>query len=255
MKLIKKNLLSNPLQECVLVLFLFMLINVGFSQLQIEKTTIDFGNVTNDTERYQDIRIKNIGTKKEYILNYKAPKEVTCLFNTQVALQDSTLIFRIQPNPKKTGFFSYEIILYTSDKIEPTLLHIKGNLQEYVEDPLAKLQACPTFKDKPSAHATDFKLTIITKDKTTENLLSDVTVSLFQNGLEIQRLHTNQNGKVSKEVPLGFIYFYASKKGYLPIEMGSYVNLKTNEITLSLSKDSTKQNIENKYIINENILV
>ena len=98
-------------------------------------------------------------------------------------------------------------------------------------------------------------MTIITKDKTTENLLSDVTVSLFQNGLEIQRLHTNQNGKVSKEVPLGFIYFYASKKGYLPIEMGSYVNLKTNEITLSLSKDSTKQNIENKYIINESILV
>ncbi len=249
-----KNGYINLMKQLIIILF-SILSTLSFAQLQIEKTTIDFGDLTNESERFQDIKITNIGAKKEYILNYKTPKEVTCLFNTQAAAKDSILLFRIQPNPKKIGPFSYEIILYTSDKIEPTSIKINGILKEELVDPLSRLQACPTFKDRPSMHATDFKLTVITKDKAKESILSDVTVSLFQNGLEVERLRTNQNGKVSKEVPLGFIYFYASKKGFLPVEMGSYVNLKSNEITLLLLKDSTQQKIENKYINKENILV
>ena len=210
----------------------------GFTQLVFERTTIDFGDLTNESERFQDILIMNIGSKKEYVLNYKAPREVFCLFNTQAAVKDSTLLFRIQPNPKKIGSFSYEIILYTSDKEEPTILIVKGYLREIIEDPLAKLQSCPTFNDRPSVHATDFKLTVITKDKITGSLLAETTVSLIQNGLDIGRLHTNQEGKVSKEVPLGFIYFYASKKGYFSAEVGSYVNIQSNKITLYLNRDS-----------------
>ena len=249
-----KNGHINLMKQLIIILF-SILSTLSLAQLQIEKTNLEFGDVTNESERFQDIKVTNVGTKKEYILNYKAPKEVTCLFNTQAAEKDSVLIFRVQPNPKKIGPFSYEITLYTSDKIAPTSIRIKGVLKEEIVDPLNKLQACPTFKDRPSMHATDFKLTLITKDRTTEKILPDVTVSLFQNGLEIEQLHTNQHGKMSKEVPLGFIYFYASKKGYLPIEMGSYVNLKTNEITLFLSRDSIQQNIENEKYKNENILV
>lgn len=231
------TIVVNGRKTIVFLLFVMSFFR-GFTQLVFDRTTIDFGDLTNESERFQDILITNIGTKKEYILNYKAPKDVSCLFNAQAAVKDSTLIFRIQPNPKKIGSFSYEIILYTSDKEAPTILTIKGYLKEIIEDPLAKLQSCPTFNDRPSVHSTDFKLTIITKDKITDDLLDETTVSLIQNGLEIGRLHTNLQGKVSSEVPLGFIYFYASKKGYLSAEVGSYVNIKSNKITIYLKQDS-----------------
>ncbi len=218
-----------------LLLFSF----AGKSQLTFDKTTLDFGELNNDSPKFMDVKITNLGAKRAFILNYKADREVACLFNTQAAEKDSILIFRVHPNPKKLGKFNYQITIYTSDRLDPTILTVKGNLKEEIYDPLAKMQACPDFRSTPSIHATDFKLTIKTIDKNTKQNLANTVVYLLQNGQQIGQFIQGKDGKIQVNTPLGFIYFYATLQGYKPTEKCQYVNIVDNTVTLELVRDST----------------
>jgi hypothetical protein len=183
-------------------LIIFFQITLGISQLEFETTQIDFGELHDGSERYRDIRIKNQGNKKAYILNYTNPKEVACLYTNKGAEKDSVLIFRVQPNPKNLGRFSYDVSVYTSDKSEPTILHIKGVLKEPLTDPLARMQACPTFNDRPAPNATDFKLRIEVYDNNTKEPIANASVLLIQNGIKKAVWKTNEDGKASKDFPI-----------------------------------------------------
>jgi Ca-activated chloride channel family protein len=237
-------------------LIIFFQITLGISQLEFETTQIDFGELKDGSERYRDIRIKNQGNKKAYILNYTNPKEVACLYTNKGAEKDSVLIFRVQPNPKNLGRFSYDISVYTSDKSEPTILHITGVLKEHLTDPLARMQACPTFNDRPTQNATDFKLHVEVYDNNSKEPIANASVLLIQNGIKKAVWKTNEDGKVSKDFPLGFTYFYVVKKGYNSSEKGQYVNIKDNIVTIYLDKiiinntDYYKEEIK-KYILVE----
>ena len=223
----------------ILIVFILSHSFISVGQLSFETTTLDFGELKNDSPKFMDVKITNTGLKKAYILNYKAPREVSCLFSTQAAEKDSMLIFRIQPNPKKTGKFHYEISIYTSDRLEPTILTIKGNLKEEMYDPLAKMQACPDFRSTPSIHATDFKLTIKTIDNNSKLNLENTVVYLLQNGQQIGQFIQGKDGKIQVNTPLGFIYFYSTLQGYKPSEKCQYVNIVDNTVTLELVRDST----------------
>jgi Ca-activated chloride channel family protein len=233
----------------------FLVVFHGFSQLEFESTTLDFGELQDGAERYRDIRITNKGVKKEYILNYTNPREVACLFTNKGADKDSVLIFRVQPNPKALGRFSYEVSVFTSDKSEPTIIHISGVLKEQLTDPLARMQACPTFGDRPAPNATDFRLRVEVYDAITKEPIPDAKVLLLQNGLKKAVWKTTENGKVSKDFPLGFTYFYAVKQGYQSAEKGQYVNIKDNVITIYLEKEIINNTIVYKEEIKKENLV
>jgi Ca-activated chloride channel family protein len=239
---------------CLSVL-IFVTPYAGISQLIFETTTVDFGELNNDSPKFIDIKITNKGLKKAFILNYKAPREISCLFDAQAAEKDSVLIFRIQPNPKKLGKFNYEIPIYTSDKLDPTILHVLGKLTEELYDPLAIMQSCPDFRSTPSKHATDFKLTIRTVDKKSKENLENTHVFLLHNGEEIGNFKQQKNGKIEVKTPLGFIYFYAKHPGYFTSEKCQYVNLIDNTVVLELEKDTAlfiEQNSTNLELVQEN---
>ena len=238
----------------ILILLFFVFIQ-GFSQLEFESTTLDFGELQDGGERFRDIRIINKGNQKAFILNYTTPREVACLFTNKGADKDSVLIFRVQPNPKALGRFSYEVSVFTSDKSEPTIIHISGVLKEQLTDPLARMQACPTFGDRPAPNATDFRLRVEVYDAITKEPIPDAKVLLLQNGLKKAVWKTTENGKVSKDFPLGFTYFYAVKQGYQSSEKGQYVNIKNNVITIYLEKEIINNTIVYKEIIKKEDLV
>ena len=62
-------------------------------------------------------------------------------------------------------------------------------------------------------------------------------VTMIQNGQPIWANETDKNGKIKKESTLGLSYFYATHDGYLPAELGAYVNFQRNYIILELVKD------------------
>ena len=219
------------------ILLLFALINTANSQIVFDKTAYDFEELFATSERFVDFKITNVGVKKEYLLSVRKPNEVTYLVNGQYLDADSSLIIRLKPNGKKLGKFSYEVEVYTSDKLTPTILKISGNVKEFEDNAISAMQACPDFGSKPSIYATNFKITVVTIDKETKELLSNSTVSMIQNGLPIGNWKTNKNGQIVEKIPLGYTYFYSTHVGYLPTEQGTYVNFQRNYVVLELSKN------------------
>ena len=207
------------------------------SQIIFDKTNYDFEELFASSERFVDFKITNNGKKKAFLLSVRKPNEVTYLVNGEYLDPDSSLIIRLKPNSKKLGKFNYEIEVYTSDKPTPTILKINGNIKEFEENSLSAMQACPDFGSKPSVYATNFKITVVTIDKETKEILSNSTVSMIQNGMPIGNWKTNKNGQIVEKIPLGYTYFYSTHIGYLPTEQGSYVNFQRNYIVLELTKN------------------
>lgn len=231
-------------------LFLFFLINnTLFSQIIFEKTSHDFGSLSLTSERFVDIIVTNKTPKKEYLLSVKKPPNVVYLVNGQFMEKDGSLIIRLQVNPKNKGRFSYEVEIYTSDKDKPTIIKLTGNLTEEMTHQSNSFQACPDFNAKPNPqNATSFELTIVTVDKNSRELLASSSVSIIQNGRPQDILFTNKKGEIKQKIPLGFTYFYATHEGYLPKELGSYVNFQRNYVVLELEKNkaSEQSQITNK---------
>lgn len=209
-----------------------------YSQVIFEKYKHDFGDLTSISERFIDILVTNKNSKKEFLLSIKKPPNVVYLTNGQFMEKDSSLTIRLQVNPKNKGRFVYEVQIYTSDKDEPTLIKLTGNLTEEITNQTNSLQACPDFNSTPSKNkATEFELSIITIDKNTRELLDASSVTILQNGLPNGIFITNKKGEIKCKIPLGFTYFYINKSGYSSKEIGAYVNFQRNKIIVELEKN------------------
>lgn len=210
----------------------------SFSQIVFEKTKHDFGDLSITSDRFVDIIVTNKSTKKEFLLSVKKPANIVYLVNGQFMEKDDTLIVRLQVNQKEKGRFSYEVQIYTSDKAEPTIIKLTGNVTEVGNTNNSALQACPDFNSTPQSrkHATDFELTVVTIDKVTRKLLEQSSVTIIQNGIPIGDYYTDKKGEVKQKIPLGFTYFYATHDGYYPKELGNYVNFKQNYVILELEQ-------------------
>ncbi len=218
--------------------FILMLFNTARSQVVFNLTKHDFGDIQAFDDRFIDIIVTNKGDKQAYLLSVKKPLDVVYLVNGQFMEKDSSLIVRLQVNPKSKGKFSSEVQIYTSDRDKPTIIKLTGNLTELPKNNMSSFQACPDFRARPGGrNALNFDLTVVTIDKETREVLSKSSVTLIQNGRAIGQYNTDRNGKFTEDITLGFTYFYATHEGYLPTEKGAYVNSQRREVVLELSKD------------------
>src|SRR5690625_147526 len=83
-------------------------------------------------------------------------------------------------------------------------------------------------------------LTIKTIKKETREELGRSQVAILKNGRAIGRWRTDRNGRLNIKIPLGVSYFYAIHDGYIPAELGEYVNFKNNLIILELTKKKSE---------------
>jgi len=222
-----------------IILILFLIVSPGiFGQIVFEKVKHDFGDLEAYDDHFVDIVVTNKGSKKEYLLSVKKPYDVVYLVNGQFIEKDSSLIVRLQVNPKVKGRFSYEVEIYTSDRNEPTYIKLTGNIKELPQDNLAAFTACPDFTSRPGGkNANNFDLTVVTIDKNTKKPLEKSNVTMIQNGQPVWAMNTDKNGKIKEESTLGFTYFYAKHDGYFPAELGAYVNFQRNYIVIELEMD------------------
>jgi Ca-activated chloride channel family protein len=218
-------------------LLIFFIVFVGFnafSQIQFEKTKHDFGDLEPYDDHFVDIVVKNVGSKKEYLLSVKKPYDVVYLVNGQFIDPDSSIIVRLQVNPKAKGRFNYEVQIFTSDINEATQVKLSGNITELPQDNLSAFTSCPDFSSRPGGKVNNFDLTVVTVDKETRKPLDRSSVTMIQNGQAIWANETDKNGAIKKASTLGLSYFYAVRDGYLPTELGAYVNFQRNYVILEL---------------------
>lgn len=221
-----------------LIIFYFLILSGDlFSQIIFDKARHDFGDLEAYDDRFVDIKVTNKGPKTGYLLSVKKPMEVVYLVNGQFIERDSSLIVRLQVNPKVKGRFSYEVDIYTSDSDIPTKIKLTGSLKDLPSDNMSSFTSCPDFSSRPGGRANNFDLTVVTIDKDTKKPLSNSTVTFIQNGQPVWAQSTDRNGKINEESTLGFSYFYAKHDGYFPAELGAYINFRRNYIVIELQMD------------------
>jgi len=210
---------------------------LGNGQTVSDKKSHDFGDIYSYSDRFVDIYIQNNTTDVAYILSVKKPTDVVYIQRGAMMLKDSSTVLRFQVNPTKKGRFNYEIPVYTSDKNEPTIIRLKGEMKDVPERGNTNFTSCPNFNQKPGdGNPLDFELTVLTIDAITKAPLEKSTVAILQNGRPIAKWLTKRDGKYTDQIPLGLTYFYATNSDYYPAELGAYVNFKRNFIVLELTK-------------------
>ncbi len=227
----------------------------GTGQITIVSTkTIDFGELTAVSDRYQDISIRNKGEEPCYILRVDHSPELVYNISTDIIYPDSTFFMRIQVNPKSKGRFNHVVRIYLSDQLTPTEIRVKGNVVEMPDNSVSTYTKCPDFKATPSL-LTNSNLTIIAIDKSTGQPLARTSVAIIRNGSSAGAWITGKNGSFTTTTSSGYFYFLAAHEGYLKKEAGIYIHPEITKITIPLSKDSTliQPPIENSPITESSI--
>ena len=220
------------------IIFLLLIWQSGFSQVEFSQTKYDFGDLESYDDRFVDIILTNKGKKQEYLLTVKKPYEVSYLIQGKFMEPDSSIILRLQVNPKVKGKFNFSIDVFTSDRKDPVQIKISGNIKELSTDNAAAYTTCPDFGSRPGGERRDeFKLTVVTIDKETKQELDRSKVTLIQNGQPLWTKLTDKDGKIQEKAVLGFSYFYALHEGYKKAELGAYINFQRNYLVIELEKD------------------
>lgn len=215
---------------------------VAIGQVEVSTLKHDFGDLESYDNRFVDVTLTNKGTKQEYILRVKKEMDVVYISTSQFIEPGKSTTLRFQVNPTKKGKFNYIIDLYTSDRQDAQQIKLSGNLKELPDRSGSGLTACPDFGSHPAnKRPNDFDLTVITIDQETKAELSKTAVSMIQNGRTLWSENTDLKGKIRKDATLGLSYFYASHEGYLPTELGAYVNRTRDVVVIELAKDPNFQ--------------
>lgn len=226
------------MRNLFLFIVLFLLLHTSVAQVTFDKTKYDFGNLEAYSNRFVDIVLKNTGDKQHWLLSVKKPFDVVYITSKQIMEKDSSIIVRLQVNPKEKGRFSYDVQIFTSDKDEATIVKLTGSLNEIDQSSTSAFTSCPDFSERPGGrNPNNFDLTVVTIDRQTREELSKSNVTLLQNGQAIWAKKTDSKGKIKAEATLGLSYFYATHEGYNPEELGAYINFKRNYIVLELDKN------------------
>ena len=208
------------------------------SQMAFSATKHDFGELENYDNRFIDISITNKGSKQGYILSVRKPAEIVYIQNHALIDKDSTITIRFQVNPREKGRFSYDVTVFTSDKQDPTIIKLTGNLKELAHQNGNSLTACPDFNSHPAGRKNNqFDMTVITIDKITRETLSQSSVTMIQNGRAIWAEKTDKKGSIRKDATIGLSYFFAKHEGYLSAEKGAFVSNDRNQIVIELEKN------------------
>jgi Ca-activated chloride channel family protein len=221
----------------IYLLFSFVVFS-GQSQVVFEKTEHDFDELYNFSDRFVDIKLTNRNKQREFVLSVKKDREIVYVYTGQQIQPDSSVTLRFQVNPQEKGRFNYKVEVFTSDRMEPVIVKLKGEMVEEPERLGANFQSCPTFGQRAvGVDPTAFDMTIVLVDKESKKPISKGYVSLLQNGREIGTFKSAKNGRIEERMPLGFTYFYAQHPGYKTEELGGYVNFKRNYLVIEMEPE------------------
>jgi Ca-activated chloride channel homolog len=221
-------------QFIALFCFLFFAEGTSFSQSTLNKTTHDFGDINQNSERFIDFELTNSGVKSTFILRIEHPHDVVYKKSKDQVDKNEHVLLRFQVNPKNKGKFEYTLLIYMSDKNEAMRVTLKGNCTESISYNNA-LTDCPDFNKKPISDSK--QLTVITIDKESGETLSQSSVSIIRNGRRAGMWITGRSGKFDLQLASGYFYVFASHDGYVTKEAGFYVSPEISSITIALSKD------------------
>ncbi|HIP36427.1 MAG TPA: VWA domain-containing protein [Crocinitomix sp.] len=222
----------------ILISLLLLFPFISLSQITVDKTKYNFGDLYDNAPTYVDFTFTNKGDKAIFLLTIDKPQEVYYLYSKKIIQPDSVMTLRLKINDKKTGRFNYYIEAYFSDSHEPIVLNLTGNVKKRSTNALTD---CPDFnKQPPATGSPEFEVTVKVIDSLTREPLKRSKVYFVNNGVLVGEFYTNSNGIVHEKIPLGLYYITAEKKPYNSNFFDGYLNFQNNYVEIELQKTEQK---------------
>lgn len=225
----------------ILLGFLFLLLSgTTFSQVSAEMTKYDFGDLYPNAQSYVDITFTNNTDKRQFLLTIDKPRDVYYVFSGKAMESGETITIRLKINDGRKGRFSHEVDIFFSDSRDPVTIRLTGNVKEVASNPLT---ACPDFNSDPPAQGGGYSsgITIKVIDSLTGEPIKRSKVYVLRNNTVVGTYHTNRDGIVHEDFPLGFYYITAEKDPYMSNYSAGYLNFQRNYVLIKLRQPETEE--------------
>lgn len=213
------------------LLLVLLFTGTAFSQAD----TVNFGEIYRSTQRYADIKIRNITELTTTIAKIEHSPEVVYRVDREYINPDSLLTVRIQVNPDTTGHFNHVMRIYLSNNDEPIEMRVIGDVVEMPDYTDLLQQKCPEF-NAPKAKETHTEFTVTSVDAETHETIGSSTVTIISNGQVSESWVTGSTGSLRRDVPPGFLYFVVSREGYETTETGVFITPDIETVYIPLKK-------------------
>ncbi len=229
--------IKNKIDLGFLLLGAFLCFSVfGQAQISVNPSRISFGDVTKESDKVVDIIVQNNTTKSDFLLRSDFSNEFEVKFSTKTLDAGGQLVVRIQFNPRAKGKFSEVAKLYFASMAEPIQIPITANVL-YVN--VNGNTPCPDFSTRAADCCASNFFLVEVYDKNTGKPISEADFRLEEDGYIQLKLKTNSDGKVSREVRIGFYDLIVQKKGYKKESKESYVNNANSRFIFYLERDES----------------
>lgn len=229
--------IRNKIDLGLLLLGAFLCFSVfGQAQISVNPSRISFGDVTKESDKVVDIIVQNNTTKSDFLLRSDFSNEFEVRFSTKTLDAGGQLVVRIQFNPRVKGKFSEVAKLYFASMAEPIQIPITANVL-YVN--VNGNTPCPDFSTRAADCCASNFFLVEVYDKNTGKPISEADFRLEEDGYIQLKLKTNSDGKVSREVRIGFYDLIVQKKGYKKESKQSYVNNANSRFIFYLERDES----------------
>lgn len=220
-----------------LILFASLLLSAVSSMAQstLSVGKVDLGDLYSNSQRYVDVEIQNPENLSIYVLRVEQTPHVVYKLSNDMIPANGSITLRVQINPVERGSFESNCVIYVSDRTEPLIFTVSGNVVELPKNTYSTT-ACPDFNSTPKP-VLPSSLTIITRDKETEELLSSSKVVIIRNGEPAGAWLTGRKGSFDLSIPSGYFYFLATHEGYIDKEAGIYVGPDVSEVIIPLKRN------------------
>lgn len=215
-----------------ILLFILSLPFIVQAQLQADKLTHDFGNISyfnNDTAYFT---FSNTGSKTIYLLPTQPKDQYAILCSSKTIDPGSSIQIGIVYYTDKKGSFNLDIPLYFSNSPVASHVKIKGNIKSIKE---TAFTVCPSIENSRPLKNNQIPLSITIRDANTSQIIKIAQVKVQRNYTDYNCVPGFESWNYRCKVDYGIVSVFASKKGYISNAIDFNYSEKNHDCVIFLS--------------------
>jgi Ca-activated chloride channel homolog len=205
------------------------------AQITITPALLDFGTTQPETQWVVDVKIKNQGEKKDFLLRTTFSHEYEVLYTSKTLMPDSTITMRVKFMPRLKGVFDEKIEIYFASMDKPIVFPVRA-IVEY-KNPQDNIP-CPDFSRLAADCCSDNMFVVQVKDEQSGLPISGVSVIISESGHERMKILTGKNGIVTQSIPIGYYEIRVIHPDFEVDSKVGYINHRNSRFEFLLKPNS-----------------
>jgi Mg-chelatase subunit ChlD len=202
-------------------------ITMGHAQIRFDRTTHDFGKLSNWSQSPAVFAYENVGNQPEAFLNAVRSSNVHIKYTTRFIQPGEKGEVLIYFEPLTIGPFSTKVKLYVGSSPDPIVFSISGRVTSYLECPSVNIPADPSMLIHEQQG--------LVIDSETKEAIPSAHLKFVSGEGDKQTAKTNKEGRFRKKLKLGMYQILINAEGYHSLEEMLYLNKNTGELVFELN--------------------